>query len=160
MADSSDERARLDARSAVLRERVGELLGDFEKRTAQLSEARQAAAALSAELTSPDGTVRVRLDSTGVLTQLHLSPTAFERTSPEALARAISDLVRQGTAQVRRQSADLMRPVTEGLPDLSDLVPGAPSLSDMLPGIPADDPSAGQGDADDEALDTWLDGPR
>ncbi|HEX3784553.1 MAG TPA: YbaB/EbfC family nucleoid-associated protein [Pseudonocardiaceae bacterium] len=140
MAEAGDERARLEARSAVLREKVTELSGEFDKRAAQLAQAHQAAAALVAELTSPDDTVRMRIDSSGMLTQLWLSPTAFDRTSPEALARTISDLVRRGTTQVRRQAAELMRPLTEGLPDVSDLVPGVPSLTDMLPKIPEDAP--------------------
>jgi hypothetical protein len=63
-------------------------------------------------------------------------PSAFERTTPDALAHTISDLVRRATIQVRSQAAELMRPLTEGLPDLSDLSEGAPSLSDLVPKIP------------------------
>jgi DNA-binding protein YbaB len=159
--DSSDRKARLDARSATLRAKVGELLGDFDKRTEQLREAQQAAAALSAELSSPNGTVRVRIDSAGTLTELRLGRTAFDDTTPEELARTITELVVRGTAQVRRQAAELMRPLTEGLPDVSDLVPGAPSLADMLPGIPDEpapqDPRRPRQDSDD-APETWLRG--
>jgi hypothetical protein len=54
-----DERARLAARSAELRTRVNDLLGQFTERTAQLRAAQQAAAALTATLTSPDDMVRV-----------------------------------------------------------------------------------------------------
>src|SRR5437879_3820949 len=92
-ADSSDRKARLDARSATLRAKVGELLGDFDKRAGQLREAQQAAAALSAELSSPDGGVRVRIDSSGALTQLQLGRTAFDGTTPDQLARTITELV-------------------------------------------------------------------
>jgi DNA-binding protein YbaB len=153
----------LEARSATLRAKVDELLGDFDKRAEQLREAQQAAAALTAELSSPDGAVRVRIDSSGALNRLQLGHTAFERTTPDQLARTITELVVRGSAQVRRQAAELMRPLTEGLPDVSDLVPGAPSLADMLPKIP-DDPApetpatprpAAAVDRDD-APETWL----
>lgn len=161
MTGAGDERSRLAARSAVLREKVNELLSDFDKRTTQLKQAQQATAALVAELTSPDGVVQVKIDASGMLSQLRLSPNAFERTSPEDLARTISDLVRRGTTQVRRQAAELMRPLTEDLPDVSDLVPDAPALADMLPKIPADDPMPGsQSISDDDVPASWLkDGP-
>src|SRR5882757_2518051 len=126
-----DERARLDARSAQLRARVDDLLGQFNERTAELRAAQQAAAALTATLTSPDSMVRVTVDATGMLTDLHIDRSTFERTTPETLARTISDIVRRATADVRRRSADLLRPLTEGLPDLADLADGAPSLADM-----------------------------
>lgn len=119
-----------------MREKVDGLLTQFEKRTTQLREAQKAAAALTARLTSPDQLVRVTVDNTGMLTELAIDPTAFDRTTPNALAKTISDLVRRGAMQVRKQTADLMRPLTEGLPDLSDISPGAPSLADMLPKIP------------------------
>lgn len=119
-----------------MRAKVDDLLTQFDERTAQLRAAQQAAAALTANLTSEDRLVRVTIDATGMLTELTIDPDAFDRTTPDALARTISGLVRRGTAQVRQQAADLMRPLTEGLPDLSDLSPGAPSLADMLPKIP------------------------
>jgi DNA-binding protein YbaB len=148
-----DERARLDARSAQLRTRVDDLLGQFTERTAQLRAAQQAAAALTATLTSPDELVRVTVDATGMLTDLHIDRSAFERTTPDKLASTIGDVVRRATADVRRRSADLLRPLTQDLPDLSDLADGAPSLADMLPKIP--DYAAPQPSADDMPA-TWL----
>jgi hypothetical protein len=44
--------------------------------------------------------------------------------------------VRTGTAQVRRRRADLMRPITQNLPELGDVIEGAPSLADLVPEIP------------------------
>ncbi len=151
MVDPGDRQARL-------RESVNELLGEFERRTEQLGKARQAAAALTATVRSPDGSVQATVDATGMLTELRLSPNAFDHFRPTTLARAVTDLVRRATVQVRRQRADLMRPLTEGLPDLSDLVEGAPSLTDMLPKIPDDpDPRGGARPADpDESPATWL----
>jgi DNA-binding protein YbaB len=149
-----DERARLDARSAQLRTRVDDLLGQFTERTAQLRAAQQAAAALTATLTSPDELVRVTVDATGMLTDLHIDRSAFERTTPDQLAHTISDVVRRATTDVRRRSADLLRPLTEGLPDLADLADGAPSLSDMLPKIP--DYPAPEPPTDDDMPAHWL----
>jgi len=136
MTSAGEQRAQLDARSAVMREKVVDLLDQFQERTTRLREAQQAAAALTATLTSPDGVVRVTVDATGMLTELSLAATAFDHTRPDALASTISDLVRQATMRVRRQAAELMRPLTEGLPELPDLVEGAPSLTEMLPKIP------------------------
>src|SRR5205807_463187 len=62
--------------------------------------------------------------------------SAFERTRPEALSRTILDLTRRGVTQIRQQANDLMKPLTEGLPDLSDLVSGAPSLAALVPKLP------------------------
>lgn len=119
-----------------MREKVDELMTQFDERTAQLREAQQAAAALTARLTSADRLVHATVDNTGMLTELAIDPAAFDRMTSDALARTITDLVRRGAMQVRQQAADLMRPLTEGLPDLSDISPGAPSLADMLPKIP------------------------
>lgn len=155
MTTPGDERARLAARGAALRTKVDELLTDFDDRTARLRAAQQAAAALTATVAAPDDRVRVSVDATGMLTDLHLAPSAFDATTPEKLARTIADLVRRATIQVRGQAADLLRPVTEGLPDLSDLAEGAPSLADALPKIPhypAPEPVAV---ADDEPS-SWL----
>jgi DNA-binding protein YbaB len=135
---AGEERARLDARAAELREKVSGLLGEFESRTERLRQAQQAAAVVTATLTSPDGLVRVTVDATGMVTELHLAPSVFDRTRPDALARTLRDLLRRAASQVRRQTSELMRPLTEDLPDLSDISEGAPSLAGMLPKIPAD----------------------
>jgi DNA-binding protein YbaB len=149
-----DERARLAARSAELRTRVDDLLGQFTERTAQLRAAQQAAAALTATLTSPDDLVRVTVDATGMLTDLHIDRSAFEHTTPEKLASTIGDVVRRAATDVRRRSASLLRPLTEGLPDLADLAEGAPSLTDMLPKIP--DYPAPEPTKDDDMPSHWL----
>lgn len=147
MTAAGNERARLDARSAELREKVDELLGDFTARTEALRQAQQAAAAVTATLTSKDGLVRVSVDATGLVTELHIAATAFDHTRPDTLSRTISDLLRQATIQVRRQTAELMRPIREGLPDLSAISDDAPKLDDMLPKIPqypAPEPNSAQ----------------
>jgi DNA-binding protein YbaB len=131
-----DDRARLEARNAALRGTMDELLEKFERQTEQLRSAQASAAALSATVTSADGLVRATIDASGSLAQLHFAPTTFERTTPAALANTVLAAVRQGGNQVKQQLADLMRPITEGLPDLPDLIEGAPSLSGLVPEIP------------------------
>jgi hypothetical protein len=133
---AGDERAQLTARGALLRGKVDELLTDLNSRTERLREAQRTAAALSATVTSTDRRIRVSVDATGMVTELWLAPTAFDHSRPDVLARALGDLIRQATMRVRGQRAEVLRPLTENLPDVSDLVPGAPSLREMLPSIP------------------------
>jgi hypothetical protein len=87
-------------------------------------------------VTLPDGLVEATVDSSGMLTGLKIAPSAFERTRPEVLSRTILELTRRGVAQVRQQANELMKPLTEGLPDLSDLVAGSPSLAALVPKLP------------------------
>ncbi|MEJ2851813.1 MULTISPECIES: YbaB/EbfC family nucleoid-associated protein [unclassified Saccharothrix] len=130
---SGDERARLEARNAAMKEQVHSLLDTFHRQTEMLREAQSAATQTTATLTSRDGLVRATVDSSGVLSALEITPSAFERSTPEALARSVVQLAREGAAQVKQQVAELMSPLTADLPDLADLVDGAPSLSALLP---------------------------
>ncbi|MBB5803816.1 DNA-binding protein YbaB [Saccharothrix ecbatanensis] len=139
---SGDDRARLEARNAAMKEQVNGLLDTFNRQAEMLREAQVAAAQTTASLTSKDGLVRASVDSSGVLTHLEFAPSAFERSTPEALARSVLQLAREGASQVKQQVNDLMSPLTEGLPDLSDLVEGAPSLSALLPRFDAPPPPA------------------
>jgi DNA-binding protein YbaB len=130
---SGDDRARLEARNAAMKEQVNGLLDTFHRQTEVLREAQSAAAATTATVTSRDGLVRATVDSSGVLSALEITPSAFDRSTPEALARSVVQLAREGAAQVKQQVAELMSPLTADLPDLADLVEGAPSLSALLP---------------------------
>jgi len=113
------------------------LLENFERQTAQLRDAQAAAAETTAQVSSPDGLVRATIDAGGSLAKLEFAPNAFERTTPAQLANTVQTLVRQGSLQVKQKIADLMAPITEGLPDLADLVEGAPSLAGLVPEIPS-----------------------
>ncbi|ANN14227.1 hypothetical protein SD37_00185 [Amycolatopsis orientalis] len=136
MTTAGDDSARLEARNAAMKDQVDTLLENFERQTAQLREAQEAASQMSATVVSQDGLVRATIDATGTLAKLEIQPNAFERTSPAQLANTVLTLVRQGSLQVKQQVADLMAPITEGLPDLSDLIEGAPSLQGLMPAIP------------------------
>ncbi|MFI9449150.1 YbaB/EbfC family nucleoid-associated protein [Amycolatopsis sp. NPDC052450] len=119
-----------------MKDQVDTLLEQFERQTAQLRDAQEAASQTSATVVSQDGLVRATIDATGTLAKLEIQPNAFERTTPAQLANTVLTLVRQGSLQVKQQVADLMAPITEGLPDLSDLIEGAPSLQGLMPSIP------------------------
>lgn len=136
MTTAGDDRARLEARNAAMKDQVDTLLEQFERQTAELRDAQAAAAATTALVTSPDGLVRATIDAGGSLAKLEFQPNTFERTTPAQLANTVQTLVRQGSLQVKQKIADLMAPITEGLPDLADLIEGAPSLQGLVPEIP------------------------
>ncbi|WP_244211227.1 YbaB/EbfC family nucleoid-associated protein [Amycolatopsis kentuckyensis] len=139
MTTAGDDRAQLEARNAAMKDRMDTLLENFERQTAQLRDAQAAAAETTAQVSSPDGLVRATIDAGGSLAKLEFAPNTFERTTPAQLANTVQSLVRQGSLQVKQKIADLMAPITEGLPDLSDLVEGAPSLAGLVPPIPTFD---------------------
>ncbi|NBH06436.1 YbaB/EbfC family nucleoid-associated protein [Amycolatopsis sp. SID8362] len=119
-----------------MKDQMDTLLENFERQTAQLRDAQAAAAETTAQVSSPDGLVRATIDAGGSLAKLEFAPATFERTTPAQLANTVQTLVRQGSLQVKQKIADLMAPITEGLPDLADLVEGAPSLAGLVPRIP------------------------
>lgn len=136
MTTAGDDRAQLEARNAAMKNQMDTLLENFERQTAQLRDAQAAAAETTAQVHSPDGLVRATIGAGGNLAKLEFSPNAFERTTPAQLANTVQTVVRQGSLQVKQKIADLMAPITEGLPDLADLVEGAPSLAGLVPPIP------------------------
>ncbi|MEV6906328.1 YbaB/EbfC family nucleoid-associated protein [Amycolatopsis sp. NPDC051071] len=160
MTTAGDDSARLEARNAAMKDQVDTLLEQFERQTAQLREAQDAASQLAATVVSQDGLVRATIDATGTLSKLEIQPNTFERTTPAQLANTVLALVRQGSLQVKQQVADLMAPITEGLPDLSDLIDGAPSLQGLMPSIPdflaEEEEQAEPGKSDEDFEDPLL----
>ena len=61
-------------------------------------------------LTSPDGLVRVAIDSVGAFARLELAPQAFEHTRPDTLARTITELIQRGTAKTQPETPDWQSP--------------------------------------------------
>lgn len=131
-----EDRAALEARNAAMREQVDGLLEKFHQQTAQLQQAQAAAEQVSATITSDDGLVTATVDSAGSLVSLEFSSSSFQRSDPRRLARTATETVRRATTQVQRQKTELMAPITEGLPDLADIVEGAPSLQGLMPKMP------------------------
>ncbi|WP_158851390.1 YbaB/EbfC family nucleoid-associated protein [Saccharothrix deserti] len=128
-------RAALEARNAALRSQVDTMLVNLERQTAALKEA-QAAAPQTATATSPDGLVQAVVNAAGVVTDVKLAPSAFERSTPDKLSRAIVQTIQQATLDVRRQAEEALAPFQNAMPDLPDLFPGAPSLKNLLPQPP------------------------
>ncbi|GAA2663787.1 MULTISPECIES: YbaB/EbfC family nucleoid-associated protein [Actinosynnema] len=137
-----DDNDALAARNAQLRDTLDSVMREVRQRTEALKDVQAAVAALSGRASSPDGSVTAVVDSTGVLDRLELGPRAFERSTPEQLARTITAVVRQAAGSVRDQVSGAMAPLAEdGEPriDLPDILPGAPSLRDMLRVEPRDE---------------------
>jgi len=101
-----------------------------------------------------------------VLTDLSFMPSAFQRSTPEKLARSVVE-VAQAAANIARQQVEAtMAPLQGGVTDLSDLIEGAPSFGDLLrpPAPPTPPPgrrSRAVDDDDDEGLGSiYGDGSR
>lgn len=162
MTDPTGRRAELEARNAAMREHVDSLLTELRAKTAQLHETAARAQAVSATAVSQDGSVRASVDSTGALTSLEFSPNAFERTTPEKLARLTTETVLQAVAKARAEVTEVLAPAQEGASvDLSEFLPGVPSLADLLPKPPvvpsATPPRRSPAPPDDDDGDTIMD---
>ncbi|GAA1278789.1 YbaB/EbfC family nucleoid-associated protein [Saccharothrix xinjiangensis] len=137
MTDPTGRRAELEARNAAMREQVDSLLGELRKKTSELRETQERAMAITATAVSPDGSVRASVDSAGALTKLEFSPNAFDRTTPDRLARLTTETVTQAVAKARTELNEVLAPAQEGPGiDLSEMLPGVPSLSDLIPQPP------------------------
>lgn len=171
MTEPDYDRAALEARNASMREQVDSLMDQFHRQTERLQEAQAEAAQATATVTSSDGLVTATVDSSGILTNLEFTSAAFQRSDPKKLAKTATETIRNAMLQVKQQVADLMSPMSEGLPDLSDLIEGAPSLKGLMPPIPdfaaqqsssdgpgasADRPKQDSFDDEDEEPDSWL----
>ncbi|WP_051771689.1 YbaB/EbfC family nucleoid-associated protein [Saccharothrix sp. NRRL B-16314] len=137
MTDPTGRRAELEARNAAMRERVDSLLAELHKKTAEVREAQAQAMAITASAVSEDGSVRATVDSGGALTSLEFSPNAFERSTPDKLARLATETVRQAIAQARTELNEVLAPAQQGASvDLSEMLPGVPALADLIPKPP------------------------
>ncbi|GAA3362279.1 YbaB/EbfC family nucleoid-associated protein [Saccharopolyspora gregorii] len=132
--DQSDaaRRQQLQASNDALRGQIDGMLADLRRRTAEIQEKQSEAAAKTHEVTSEDGVITARVDATGTLEQLLLSPKAFERTTPEQLARTITSVVREATGSAQQSLQSDFASLAE-TPELPDLFAGAPYLADFMP---------------------------
>jgi len=130
-------RAELEARNAAMREQVDSLMSELHRKTAEVREAQAKAMAITASATSRDGSVTARVDSAGALTSLEFSPNAFERTTPDKLARVATETVIAAIAKSRTELNDVLSSAQEGPSiDLSEMLPGVPSLASLIPQPP------------------------
>lgn len=146
----SDQPEQLRARNDAMRDQVNGMLADLQRRTATLKEAQQRAAGVSGTATSRDGAVTVSVNAAGVVTDVRLAPNTFDRTTPEKLARTITELARGAAGDARAQTESIFAPLQEGVPDLPDILPGAPSLQDLRPPPVQETSRSRRGPDDDE----------
>lgn len=137
MTDPGGRRAELEARNAAMREQVDSLMSELHRKTAEVREAQAKAMAITATATSPDGSVKASVDSAGALTSLEFSPNAFERTTPDKLARVATETVIAAIAKSRTELNEVLTEAQQGPSiDLSEMLPGVPSLADLIPPAP------------------------
>lgn len=139
--------AEQTARVQGLRQQADAAMTALHNRIEQVRQAHADAMHVTGESSSRDGSVRVSVDATGVVTSLTLSPSAFDRNTPEKLAQAIVATIQSAAAQARGQlssafssvrggSSDVLAAAAQGSASL-----GVPKLS--VPEVPrtADDPT-------------------
>ncbi len=132
--------------NAALRAHMEQLLGEYERLSANLTQARQRLRTLSGKASSTDGTVSVSVDSQGRLAGVELNPRAYQRFSPSQLAAEITRLAASAQRDVTAQAAEVMAPFLPSGLDYSALVSG--ELDPSTVDLPA--PLA------DESLRDWL----
>ncbi|MGP4016297.1 YbaB/EbfC family nucleoid-associated protein [Saccharopolyspora sp. 5N708] len=136
--DSSAAREDLGARNAALRNQIDDMLSDLRRRTAEIQEKQAEAARQTYEVASEDGTVTVRVDATGTVQEVALSPKAFERSTPEKLAASITSVIREASGTAQRTLRDQFAPMTDttNVPE----IPGIPSLQGLISSGPLVEP--------------------
>ncbi|MDV7242938.1 MULTISPECIES: YbaB/EbfC family nucleoid-associated protein [Rhodococcus] len=138
-----DQAARheLRARNEELRHQIDSMLDAVRRQADSLARAKSEVERTRGSGTSGNGVVRVCVDAGGNVTAVELSPDAFKRTSPEALASSMAEAARLAVADVRERTAQVLAPVFDAradLPTLSELMPDAPRPGDPPPS--ADEP--------------------
>jgi len=154
VTDPGGRRAELEARNAAMRETVDSLMSELHRKTAEMQDIQARAQAITATAVSADGSVKAGVDSSGTLTSLEFAPTAFDRSSPEKLAKLTTETVLQAVAKARTELNEVLAPAQQGPSiDLSEMLPGLPSLQDLIPKpppVPRPQPPAARRRADDD----------
>ncbi|MBP2335343.1 hypothetical protein JOF41_001521 [Saccharothrix coeruleofusca] len=117
------------ARAAELRSRTEDLSTRIARQSKALEAAGGQAAAVSATAVSPENSVRVTVDATGLLTELVIAPEVMTRTSAAELARRITETTRAAAIQARER----VRALYAGLVDEGVIR----TVPDLLPRVPA-----------------------
>ena len=128
-----DRRVQMEARNAAMRQQVNSLLADLNRQSAALQKAQMQAAEVTSRATSADGLVTVTVNAVGIVTDMQFAPSAFDRSTPDKLARSVVAVTQQAASAAQRQVEDALALVRGELLDLPAVVPGAPSLKDLLP---------------------------
>jgi DNA-binding protein YbaB len=127
-----DRRAQLEARNAAMRQQVNSLLTGLDRQTAALHSAQAQVAEVTSQATSADGLVTVTVNAAGIVTDVQFTPSAFDRSTPDKLARSVVAVTQQAAADAHQQVEAVLAPVRGDLPDLPDVFPAAPSLQHLL----------------------------
>jgi DNA-binding protein YbaB len=107
--DLSPEQRR--AKVAELRQQATGAIAGLRAQMAAVKQAQQQALTSTGEATSKDGSVKVVVDATGVVTALTFSPSAFERTTPEKLSQTVVATIQAAAAQARTRVSESLAPV-------------------------------------------------
>jgi DNA-binding protein YbaB len=115
--------------NAAMRARLDELLGEYERLRKNLTAAQQRMRVVTGSAESSDHSVKVTVNSRGVLTGLELAPTAYRRYSPTLLAELILKLIKEANDQATDQMAIVMAPFLPDDVNYADLVSGKADMS-------------------------------
>lgn len=113
---------------------VDSMLDGLDRQRADLPGACERLAVSRSSAWSSDQLVEVTVDAYGIVVEVELSAKAFETSTPQRLARSITEAARTAAELAQQQRAQIIAPIietTEGLLDLPDLFPGAPSLREI-----------------------------
>ncbi|MFJ1460650.1 YbaB/EbfC family nucleoid-associated protein [Nocardia sp. N2S4-5] len=114
-----------------MRNQVDHMLDLLADQRTQLAAVQQQLDTARFTATSPDGSVEVTVDASGVLTDVRFSENALRGTA-EQLSTSVTETGRAAARQAQEQTRQLLTPLADAMPDLPDLVPGAPSLRDPV----------------------------
>src|SRR5690348_13631391 len=101
------------ARIGELRGEADEVMANLRQKMAAVAQAQQTALSATGEATSNDGSVRVTVDATGVVTALQFSDSAFQKSTPEKLAAATVATIQSAAAKARGQLKDTLAPLAD-----------------------------------------------
>ncbi|ASO18712.1 DNA-binding protein YbaB [Actinoalloteichus hoggarensis] len=133
MSSPSERRAELEGRLSTLKEQAAVLTEQLAGQTEALQAAQEQAAQARGTATSPDGLVTIAVDAAGGIAELRLAPTAFSRSTPERLARSISDTFAAAKAGAQAQVSGAFGSLAQApMVDLPDVVAGMPSLRGLF----------------------------
>jgi DNA-binding protein YbaB len=107
-----------------------DLVANYAERLSQIRRSRDLAFAVTASAQSRDGLISVQVGPHGQLLNVTLDPGAFQRMSPQRLARGLMELAKTATEDAVEQVRKIMGPVLPpgGIPadgDFLQLIPRA-----------------------------------
>lgn len=116
----------LSVNSALLNQ-VHDMMDTFAQQQTRLGEVREQLDELRVQATSSDQAVTVTVDAAGSVVEVRITPAAM-RSTAEQLGQLVTGVAQEAARSAKQQADALLEPLTEGMPDLPDIVPGAPSL--------------------------------